>query len=40
MRYSKNRRAPGNTPIVWDTATQHLPPLKKQIEQLLQTENA
>jgi uncharacterized protein with HEPN domain len=28
-----------DSPIVWDTATQHLLPLKKQIEQLLQTEN-
>jgi uncharacterized protein with HEPN domain len=29
-----------DSPIVWDTVTQHLPPLKKQINQLLQKENA
>jgi len=29
-----------DSPIVWDTATQHLLPLKKQINQLLQNENA
>jgi uncharacterized protein with HEPN domain len=29
-----------DSPIVWDTATQHLLPLKKQIRQLLQKEDA
>jgi len=29
-----------DSPVVWDTATQHLLPLKKQIKQLLQKEDA